>query len=96
MTTILCMQSLPWVPMGSRFTEPYPAWQFKNQNCCMAKVSKPFERLEKSEEWTAALKDRDQGVRTAVVNALRVRISAIDQLTMGALVESPHGMSESF
>ena len=41
-------------------------------------------------EWTTALKDRDQGVRTAVVNALRGRISAIDQSTMGALVESPH------
>ena len=36
------------------------------------------------------MKDRDQGVRTAVVNALRGRISTIDQLTMGALVESPH------
>ena len=41
-------------------------------------------------EWSIALKDRDEGVRTAVVNTLRGRIKPIDKTTMGALVESSH------
>lgn len=44
----------------------------------------------KPEEWTIALKDRDEGVRNAVVNTLRGRISPIDHITMGALVGSSH------
>jgi HEAT repeat protein len=41
-------------------------------------------------EWSIALMDRDEGVRTAVVNTLRSRIKPIDKITMGALVESSH------
>ena len=44
----------------------------------------------KPKEWSIALKDRDQGVRTAVLNTLRGRIKPIDKTTMGALVESSH------
>ena len=42
------------------------------------------------QDWTAALKDRDQGVRNAVVNTLRGRISPINKKTMGSLVSSPY------
>ena len=42
------------------------------------------------EAWTIALQDKDEGVRTAVINTLRGRIKPIDQSTMGALVESSH------
>ena len=44
----------------------------------------------KPKEWSIALKDRDEGVRTAVLNTLRGRIKPIDKTTMGALVESSH------
>jgi HEAT repeat protein len=44
----------------------------------------------KSQEWIPALKDRDEGVRTAVVNTLRGRIKGLDQGTLGSLVESSH------
>ena len=42
------------------------------------------------QDWIAALKDRDQGVRTAVVNTLRGRISPVNKKTMGSLVSSPY------
>tara|TARA_B100000085_G_scaffold56380_1_gene49388 strand:- start:432 stop:950 length:519 start_codon:yes stop_codon:yes gene_type:complete len=42
------------------------------------------------EAWAIALQDKDEGVRTAVINTLRGRIKPIDQSTMGALVESSH------
>ncbi len=45
---------------------------------------------ENSENWIPALRDRDQGVRTAVVNTLRGRIKGLDQSTLGSLVESPN------
>ena len=51
---------------------------------------------QKSQEWIPALKDRDQGVRTAVVNTLRGRIKGLDQTTLGSLVESPHGDVRKF
>jgi len=44
----------------------------------------------KSQEWIPALKDRDEGVRTAVVNTLRGRIKGLDLGTLGSLVESSH------
>jgi HEAT repeat protein len=45
---------------------------------------------DKPQDWILALKDRDQGVRTAVVNTLRGRVKGLDQATLGSLVESPH------
>ena len=39
------------------------------------------------EAWAIALQDKDEGVRTAVINTLRGRIKPIDQSTMGALVK---------
>jgi hypothetical protein len=45
---------------------------------------------DKPQNWILALKDRDQGVRTAVVNTLRGRVKGLDQATLGSLVESPH------
>ena len=45
---------------------------------------------DKPQDWILALKDRDQGVRTAVVNTLRGRVKGLDQGTLGSLVESPH------
>ena len=49
-----------------------------------------FKRMEQPTGSTAALKDRDQGVRNAVVNTLRGRISPINKKTMGSLVSSPY------
>ncbi len=45
---------------------------------------------ENSQNWIPALRDRDEGVRKAVVNTLRGRIKGLDRATLGSLVESPN------